>query len=342
MSKRRSLLFIAFCLFCFCVFAGCAPKGENSTNNPTAPATGTEKEKGETGSAGLTGTAGSEEETGSEEERALVARFKRAVGEEKILKVFCEDFDDNGTKEAFIFTGDLEEEDRDRAWHNGMVWLVTDQEIELVQVDCFTHFSFEPKVMTFKGVKMMHVYNEYVSGACSYLYGVEDNKLRTYFDYASGGLVVDDEGQLLIVHDTYDIEYDKEMDSFTGHTWKPYYLYFEKVSEDNTEENRFREYGAIKISREQFCRFAGGEEVLARIEAIDENVEITDILYRENNIININYRINRETGYSQNYVTVKYNDKEVFDYTEGDCGKYETALIPEIATYPEFKEPLRD
>lgn len=322
MLPRKSLLVFVLCLFCVSILAGCASSGDNNTNQPAVtPGTGNG-------------------EAVSKEEKAFVDRFKQAHGEEKVLKVFCEDFDDNGVKEAFILTGHLSEEVEGKAWLNGKVWLVTEQEIELAQQDISTQFTFDPKVVSFNGVKMLHVYQEYATGAHSYLYGVEDNKLHTYFDYGIGALIEGDGETVQIVHDTYDICYDRDMKVFTGHSWKPYYFYFEKADEDTGKGNRFREYGAIEISRKQFCKFAGANGVLEQIGA-KGNVEITDILYRKNGIININYKINEENGYSQYYVTVKYNDTEVYDATEGE-GKYERAIIPEIATYPKFKEPQQE
>ena len=51
--------------------------------------------------------------------------------------------------------------------------------------------------------------------------------------------------------------------------------------------------------------------------------------------------VKNNLGYSQDYVTVNYNDTEVYNFTRGEGGKYETAIIPEIATYPTFKSPSR-
>lgn len=312
--------------------AGKKAVDEATTGESVGPETG-EKQDSEA-NAKATGTE-------TQEEKALVERFQQDTktgGNENVLKVFCEDFDANGTKEAFILTGKLETFEGGYAWLEGKVWFVNDKASQLVQEDCFTHFSFDPQVMTFDGTKMLHVYNEYATGCCSYLYGVVDNQLCRYFDYAKGSLLVAD-GQLQLIHDTYDYGYDKQMDGFSGHTWKPYYLYFAKATDTQSKGGKFREYGAIEISQEQFLKFQGAQDMLQRIRVLAINAEITGFLYRENNIININYLVRDENGYSQNYVTVNYNEKEVYNFVEGSGGKYEKAIIPEIATYPVFKEP---
>lgn len=331
--RKRNLLIMVISVWCSVFLVSCTGVSEKNTSNNDV-----------SGKKVVQQTNGENKEQigiGTEEENALVERFQKDTqtgGKENILKVFCEDFDANGVKEAFILTGKVQTDVDSCAWLEGKVWFVNDKAVQLVQEDFFTHFTFAPEVMSFDGTKMLHVYKEYATGCCSYLYGVVDNQLCKYFDYAKGSLQVAD-GQLQLLHDTYDYSYDKEMDGFTGHTWKPYYLYFAKATDTMSKEDKFLEYGAIEISQEQFLKFQGAQDVLERIKEIANNAEITSFLYRGNNIININYQVKDEYGYSQNYVTVNYNEKEVYNLLEGSGGKYENAIIPEIATYPVFQEP---
>ena len=323
MKKRGYLLLLVLSVIgvlCLVFLVGCTQTSDKSINTDSA-----EKKK-----------------VVAVDEKALVEKFKNEtkksenVKSENVLKVFCDDFDTNGTYEAFILTGELTADENECRWSEGKVWFVSEKEIEMLQEGLFTHFSFEPKVMTINETKMLHVYKEYATGACSYLFGVVEDKPCTYFAYQNG-YIHEKNGKVFLNNSAYDAYYENDMKIFTGHTFKDYYLYFEK---DDDKFKGFREYGAIEISLEQFLKFQGAQETINRIKAEKKNVEITNILYRENNIININCIIPEKTGYSQSYVTVNYNDKEVYNF-ESDGGKYEVAIVPEIATYPVFAEPKK-
>jgi hypothetical protein len=168
------------------------------------------------------------------------------------------------------------------------------------------------------------------------LYGVVGGKPYLYFNNPNGGIKVE-KGTSFFVNDAFDALYTDQDKMFTGHTWKDYYLYCEKVND--IQKIRFREYGAIEISQKQFLEFEGAQNVIDQIKATDKKAEIRNILYRGNNIININYIIRVDGGFSQNYVTVHYDDSKVCNMTFGEGGKYEAAIIPKIATYPVFKNP---
>ena len=264
----------------------------------------------------------------------IVDRFKKNT-KENVVKVFCDDFDADGVKEAFVLTGELTNDKDECSWREGKVWFVNQYKTKLVQEGFFTHFSFEPKIITVDNTKLLYVNKEYATGCHSFLFGVVAEQPCTYFGYQKG-YIHKENGKMFLNNDAYDAHHEDKVETFTGHTYKDYYLYFEKAEESN--HKRFREYGAIEISLEQFLKFSGAEDMLKQIKASNNNVEITNILYRENNIINLNYNIRDNSGYSQKYVTVNYNDKEVYNFTTGD-GKYEKTIIPKIASYPVFKEP---
>jgi hypothetical protein len=176
-----------------------------------------------------------------------------------VVKVFYDDFDSNGVKEAFILTSKLEtNEQKDNIWSDGKVWFVNAKRTEMLQDGLYTQTTFNPEIMTLKNVKVLHVYKEYTTGRLSFLYGTAGDKPHTYFNYPIGEIKHDNG----ICHDTYDGEYDEDLKLFTGHTYKWYCLYCENVNDPS--KIKIREYGAIKISLEQFLEFEGEKEVLIR------------------------------------------------------------------------------
>ena len=104
----------------------------------------------------------------------------------------------------------------------------------------------------------------------------------------------------IVVKDSYDnsetYETGKEDDAiWTGHTWKPYYFYYDDRKGD------FTEYDCIKINRSKLAGICGFDPV-SEIES--EGYEVSDILMRDNGIININYS-KKELDGSSFWITYK-------------------------------------
>lgn len=69
-----------------------------------------------------------------------------------------------------------------------------------------------------------------------------------------------------------------------GYTEKPYWFYF--------ENGEFKEYVGKNITKADFMKYSGGKAAVDKIEA--EGGNITGIIYRKNNIVNINYTAKSE------------------------------------------------
>lgn len=95
--------------------------------------------------------------------------------------------------------------------------------------------------------------------------------------------------------------YDNCINENRGHTWKPYWLYF--------EDGEFKEYVGEKITKADFMKYTGGKAALDKIEA--DGGTVTDILYRENGIVNINYTFTKKDA--------EYNKFYIYDVSGGDC-----------------------
>lgn len=124
-----------------------------------------------------------------------------------------------------------------------------------------------------------------------------------------------------------------------GHTFKRYQFYRDK--------DGFHESGSIEVPLEEFNKYYGeaAQKVLDEFQTEEEisGLEICEVLYREDRCFILNCRQpicsddeeNRFMGaYNYYNLTLKLA-KEGFSFVNWDRGVYKTALIPEIAVYPE-------
>lgn len=124
-----------------------------------------------------------------------------------------------------------------------------------------------------------------------------------------------------------------------AHTFKKYQIYHDK--------DGFHEYGSIKVPLEEFNSIYGeAAQVCVNNLAKDvnaEHMEVYEVLYRGDGSFILNCRepiiLSTETedpfGYDFYNITLKLNSENGFSEIYRDMGVYKTALIPEIAVYPE-------
>jgi len=172
---------------------------------------------------------------------------------------------------------------------------------------------------------------------------------RSYVFFMKNGVPVLDESLNAMLVSAYSFQEETTwflgwQDDFSqppeigGHGFLPYWYFWDEKSE------AFREFGAIPITQEQLLQFDGAEEILSRIE--QENGRITEILYRANRIMHINYNVVEQDGVeSRRTYTLQYDSRSVniildwsgtyFNEQLPNGGTYKRASIPEIAVYPE-------
>lgn len=161
------------------------------------------------------------------------------------------------------------------------------------------------------------------SGSCSHVWSVRNGRP---YELKDAGERLEYEGNLQFY--TYPGDFDLMCNGQGGHTWKQYYLYL------NQATGTFREYGGISIARKQLLKLNGTSKILKEMDK--KGYKITDILYRKNNIININYT---DGKYNLNLtLTIKKNmafsdNPNLIINTDGG-GTYKAALFKDIATYP--------
>lgn len=257
-----------------------------------------------------------------------------ASDDEQLLKTFIEstatgeivfwsygDYDLDGNSEAFAFAGTKPDEynaSRGSLWFvsiHGAVELVSDavyDEIASFTVADNTKYVYAQLSQALNrtvvlGVKNGKPYETPVSNI-----GIQFTPSNNYSEFT-------------LVHSVYDITEDGEGHPFGGHSYKPYYFYY---------ENDFHEYGGTEISLDELKKYAGADKALAEIEA-EEGV-VRTIYKRKNGIINITYAVKDKDALQEIYHFYNINlklENNAVEMLEKHAGKYLPALIPEIATY---------
>lgn len=256
----------------------------------------------------------------SQQEQALKDKLL-AEAEGQIIQFVCQDFENTGSYQAFALIGEQTAENS--GIYSGTVWYVSDKQVRQIGDDNFyTDLTARPV----GAMTLVTTDRFFGNTTISCIYGVRDGD--GYEDPISGqisGLNQLEDETFTIVQDTYDANMDG-----SGHTWKTYWLYW---------DDGFHEYGGIEIAPADLEKLDGAASVLEQIDQVKG--KIVNILYRGNQVININYQTPweryDEMDYSNNnYINLKYDNGTVTALPSDDNrGIYQEALIPSIAVYPE-------
>lgn len=180
------------------------------------------------------------------------------------------------------------------------------------------------------------------SGSITFLWGVNEEG-QPYQPNISGkgcGLYINNYHEIELTCSAIDACYSAEDGFLLGHTWKPYYFYW--------GGKNFKEYGGESIFIDQVYSVSGSKELLEQVYSELKNsynsIQIKDIYYRENGVININYecKVNSsDSDYYNHTVTLRYVDGTLriipWEDSGSLCreGQYVSELITSIATPPE-------
>lgn len=244
-------------------------------------------------------------------EAELRALLDSACGGGETAEFYWDDYDGDGECEAFAFVGESDE-----FGYQGDLWFVSaDGARMLMSGTAYDYFELRgaPPAMAFLAEE-----------------GNGGHRSQSHIWAVSGSQPVaieyDSEETGATVAEFYEdvVAQDASADG-SGQTRKPYY-FFRKDGEK-------REYGGIYIGEAELYEFRYAREAVQ--ELLDEGYRITDIVYRSNHIIHVNF----SDGTHNRYLTLRYNDSEISYSGEGD-GIYELASDPAIAVYPaEFVHP---
>lgn len=245
----------------------------------------------------------SETEPKSTEQLALeVLIDERAGGKEaaEICFSIFDDFDGDGTDELFAVYG------KDRF---GTLWYANANEAWNIYPANEEWGEF--RTAEVGGDTLILTERLYATDNVTYCFRVENGSPIGIDTFNAGSLTQTNGAEFTGIKSTYDFCTDG-----TGHTWKPYWFYY--------ENGEFREHLGHSILYENFKdNFGGVSEEFAYLqpyfdEIKAENGVITDIIVRDNGIVNINYKIieNGEEFFAYRYFrTLSVKDGEVTDIT---------------------------
>ncbi|MBD5154243.1 MAG: hypothetical protein HDT15_03990 [Oscillibacter sp.] len=257
---------------------------------------------------------------------ALVVRQKEISGAEYY------DYDDSSYMDRVFYCGNK---------ITGEIWFVDQDGARKLEEKTTDWSVWEPFQVGNR--KFFRYGQDYTaSGSITFLWGVNEEG-QPYQPNISGkgcGLYINNYHEIELTCSTIDACYSAEDGFLLGHTWKPYYFYW--------GGKNFKEYGGKSIFIDQVYSISGSEELLeqaySELKNSYNNIQIKDIYYRENGIININYECkvnNSDSDYYNHNLTLHYVDGTLKIVPWEDFGplcregKYTSELITSIATPPE-------
>ena len=267
-------------------------------------------------------------------ETLLYQRLKDKVTEE-ILCFVSDDFDDDGKIEAFALVGHEEMD----VW-KGCPFFINETSIAKLTSDTMLKLEWDQAGyrQTFRKVFFgkqkavvfsLWAMNSYRDEA----YGIINGEpMQFSIPDVEGGFKVT-ENFITLTVDAFDGCCFENFDWGGGHTWKPYYFFW------NDGLNSFSEYGGIEITLEQLSKIKDVSRLMNQY--YEDDYSLINIIYRANKIININFRKSEsESVYSHVNVTLYIQNDSIYlsdeAILEKNAGYYLIAIKPEIAVYPEF------
>ncbi|MDE7341737.1 MAG: hypothetical protein K2N80_14495 [Lachnospiraceae bacterium] len=217
------------------------------------------------------------------QEEALKQNVLIAAGaqESDILLLDYDDYDRDGKCEAFMICGDSYDEYGEERYRGELYFAGADCCTLLRDDQCYR--MIDGKMKLGMNRKYLFFYTDFsLTANISELWTVEDGK-PVENEFSQIGQVVYRGGNAFeIWMDTYDHFYEPAYDMWTGHTYKPYFYYY------NYSRDRIEAYGGEIISGEEFGKLSG-TNLIGEIEA--EGYTVETIIRWENDIVTINYVI---------------------------------------------------
>lgn len=242
------------------------------------------------------------EETENNPENLYREMLQEAIGpsDGELLDFICDDFDLDGEYEAFGFTGISQEGDEYMPeLHIGKIWFASKNGAEVI-CDDEKNFTNVFQLFDFGNRKYVGLSEWYVTARVTYLYTVKDGEAVEDNMSGVGDMAISESSEVSVLLSAYDSIYDPEMDGYIGHSWKPYYFYYD----ENTDA--IVEYIGKEITEEDAVKICG-ENIIEEIEK--EGYTIGKIYSRPNGILNINYISEAENG-EINYHNANYDSKK--------------------------------
>jgi hypothetical protein len=110
---------------------------------------------------------------------------------------------------------------------------------------------------------------------------------------------------ITVTSSAYDMLYDKTDQYSCGHTWKPYYYYF--------EDFKIRDYKIEDMSEEDFSQYKGANDIIERLkeEYSSPDKELSfSFMKQENGLIHVNINIESEDDITYYYETFQIQEDQ--------------------------------
>ena len=261
------------------------------------------------------------------------------ASESDVVSFIRDDFDEDGTDEAFAIIGKETEEFGDRLPIEGAAWFVGAYDCKELHHSSGLGINNEIRFMTVGGTNFVMFDDIYVSEGYTIVYYVSDSLVKEA-DFSGYGMVApgDDEDRFTITDSSYDMYLDTELGFCMGHTWKRYYFFYDDWYDG------FYEFAGTDIDAET-AEYWCGFDIVG--ELIPDDAQINNIFCRGNGLIVINYEIEKEDGciYYYHYIYDFLNDSMIDDYGnvvengEPCDGVVLNHLVPGMESYPEVPGP---
>lgn len=229
----------------------------------------------------FTGSYGIEDE----ETQKLIGRIvnEKGIDPQTILSVCSADFEGDGKREAFIFAGE-KADDVDLPHFTGDFWFAGDEITKMYDSNTGMWTDYGRFADCGKR-KFFLVSDRYVTGAPTLIYSVRAGVFCGEEILGDGYIEQLVDGTFVIYHDTYDTTYDKQMGFYIGHSWKPYYFFYDEA------EDRMCEYESESVEADRINEVCG-VDVLSEIAGVGG--EFISAYKRANGLVTINYQIEYE------------------------------------------------
>ena len=290
----------------------------------------------------LDNTSGNAESDSKEDELKEKIIAESGCEKDDIKCFLMDDFDSDGSYEAFAIVGDGIDEDFGCVY-NSEAWFVTDSKCEKITKSVGMGLGNAIRTMTIGDINYVIIDDLFVSESYSFVYYVSGGSVSEAEFSHIGTVWVDvlNSDTFSIINSSYDMRLENSIGGLPiGHTWKKYYFFY------SPEENKIYEYAGTSID-EKTVEFWTGRDLIT--ELVPAGDTINDVSMRGNGLIAINYEHEEEDGSISYY-------HYIFDTLQGyfidDNGKetneeplpgiYLKSLCPNMASYPEVPGPDGD
>ena len=175
-----------------------------------------------------------------------------------ILSVCSSDFAGDGGVEVFIFVGKYIEDEYE-SHYDGTFYYVDDKSVQKFEPTVSEWWNDYGRYFDFGKRKYYGLTEQFTTGVMTSIYSIYDGRpvVDELSGYGSIAMTGDNTG--VVYHDTYDGIWDKNLEDYTGHTWKPYYFYYDE------NKDALCEYESEYVSEESLNSVCG-TDILSEIE----------------------------------------------------------------------------